>query len=473
MPLSKRASPYLEVLRKIKHLRSSHSLGELELTILTLLYENYCKKLQVQASQVFEELASQPKSNIQTSIDKLIQGNFLKKYSSTFSEYLPPLAPKSLTFFEECDELVLQSNHSVNAPGVLYTCAPSGIFPATYVSDSSYELFGFQSKEFVSTPNFWIDHIHPIDKKDVLESLPNLFTNDAHIHQYRFKTADGSYVWVEDRLRLSRNAEGMPTEITGFMSPIAKSLFNHSDLEVLDTQKNDFEETFQNLVHEKRNQKLLMEKVNNLENYTIKALMELSKHKDDETSFHIARTQSYVEAIAKYLKSVGQLSDESLEYINDLCKAAPLHDVGKIFITDDILKKSGALDASEWEVMKTHASLGVELLKKIAEESPQPSGFILRAIEIAGSHHENWDGTGYPLGLSNTEIPQSARIMAVADCFDALISKRCYKNAWSYEDAFKEISSQRGYKFDPEVVDALINSSQLIIEIANTFRDPT
>lgn len=473
MPLSKQKSLFAEVQRKLLALRAANLLDEVDVNILALLHENKYRSSEALAQEISSHHPNTSIATITLSIDSLLQRDFLVARASNPDHALsaPHLTNKARKFLEECDQLICESNKTSNAPGVLYTCIPSGAFPATYISENTLELFGFNHKEFLLDPNFWLDHIHPIDKKLVLENLSALFTNGTHIHQYRFKTAENSYVWVEDRLRLTRDSDGTPIEITGFMSPMARSLFNTAELENLELEQKEFSNLYENLMEEKKRQKLLVDKVNLLENYTVNTLLELSKFKDDETSSHITRTQNYVEVIARYLESKGQLENKTPNFIFDLCKAAPLHDVGKIFIPDEILKKPGKLDSNEWDVMKTHATLGQELLKNISADSKSPSGFILRAIEITGNHHENWDGTGYPLGISKNDIPQSARIMAVADCFDALISKRHYKAAWSFEDAFNEITKQSGLKFDPMVVEALKESCDLIIEIAQMYRD--
>ncbi len=161
-----------------------------------------------------------------------------------------------------------------------------------------------------------------------------------------------------------------------------------------------------------------------------------------------------MESIAKELKKQGVYSDILVDsYLSDMVVAAPLHDIGKIHIPDAVLNKPGKLTDEEFEVMKTHTTVGEELLTRAKEELGE-SEYLNTAVEMAAYHHEWWNGKGYPYGRSGEEIPLCARIMAVADVFDALMSKRCYKNAMPLEKAYAIIREESGTHFDPAVVEA-------------------
>ena len=193
----------------------------------------------------------------------------------------------------------------------------------------------------------------------------------------------------------------------------------------------------------------------NLENGMVNVLNQLSKERDNETGNHILRTQLFVRLIASHLDDFGKSDiNYTKESLNTLFNAAPLHDIGKVGIPDSILLKPGKLHPDEWEIMKTHTLIGERILSSMVVDGEINSEVIKVAVEIAGSHHENWDGSGYPRGLSGKNIPQSARIMALADVYDALLSSRPYKKAWTYKATHKYINSLRGTKFDPDVVDA-------------------
>ena len=189
----------------------------------------------------------------------------------------------------------------------------------------------------------------------------------------------------------------------------------------------------------------------------IQSLGVASEYRDNETGWHIMRMTNYAQVIAKALGM--SESDRELLYM-----AAPMHDVGKIGIADAILLKPGKLTAEEFEVMKTHADIGVNILKG-------NDALIAAARDIAGSHHERWDGTGYPNGLKGEEIPMLARICAVADVFDALTSIRPYKKPWSVEDAVDSIKSDSGTYFDPAVVNAFVAAMPEVLRIRELYRD--
>lgn len=202
------------------------------------------------------------------------------------------------------------------------------------------------------------------------------------------------------------------------------------------------------------------EQISNMQSGMIKFMAEVVENRDNNTGGHIRRTAEYVEYIAKELKRQGIYSDILTDkYMNDMVVAAPLHDIGKIHIPDTVLNKPGKLTKEEFEIMKTHSTAGEELLTHAKAELGE-SGYLEMAVEMAAYHHEWWNGKGYPYGISGEEIPLCARIMAVADVFDALISKRCYKNAMPLEKAYAIIREESGTHFDPAVAEAFFAASE-------------
>jgi response regulator RpfG family c-di-GMP phosphodiesterase len=205
---------------------------------------------------------------------------------------------------------------------------------------------------------------------------------------------------------------------------------------------------------------------------TIVALSSLAETRDNETGNHIRRTQNYIRALAVELKKYPRysrfLSDENITL---LYKIAPLHDVGKVGIPDRILHKPGKLTEEEFEIMKTHAALGGNAIASAVEGLEFSSPFIDMACQIAMSHHEKWDGSGYPDRLRGNEIPIPARLMALADVYDALSCKRVYKSAISHDAVVAIILEGREKHFDPDVVDAFMAIQQQFIDIAEKFRD--
>jgi putative two-component system response regulator len=205
---------------------------------------------------------------------------------------------------------------------------------------------------------------------------------------------------------------------------------------------------------------------------SIRALAHLAETRDPETGNHILRTQNYVRALALRLRQHPRFSAVlDSRTIDLLTKSAPLHDIGKVGIPDSILQKPGPLTPQEWMIMKTHSRLGSDAIERAEADVEQPIAFLALAKEIAHWHHEKWDGSGYPDALKGEEIPVSARLMAVADVFDALISPRVYKPAMSYEKTREIIADGSGSHFDPDIVAAFLEDFDAMTAIADQYQD--
>lgn len=191
---------------------------------------------------------------------------------------------------------------------------------------------------------------------------------------------------------------------------------------------------------------------------TIYRLSKAAEYKDEDTGAHIKRMSNYAAAVAR---KMGQ-NDKTVESI---LYAAPMHDVGKIGTPDRILLKPGKLDPDEWEIMKQHTTIGGNIL------GGSDAGFIRLAEMIGLTHHERWDGSGYPKGLKGSKIPLTGRIVAIADVFDALTSKRPYKELFTVEKSFNIIKESRGNHFDPDVVDAFFAVEDEILLVKERYKD--
>lgn len=203
---------------------------------------------------------------------------------------------------------------------------------------------------------------------------------------------------------------------------------------------------------------------------SIRALAHLAETRDPETGNHILRTQGYVQQLAKGLRQHPRFAATLSEsYIDLLGRSAPLHDIGKVGIPDHILLKPGKLTPEEMTIMQTHAKLGSDAIEQAERDIEKPLPFLATAKEIARWHHEKWDGSGYPEQLSGEAIPVSARLMAVADVFDALISARVYKPAMPYEQAREIIAIGRGKHFDPDISDAFLADFATFVAIAERY----
>jgi len=204
---------------------------------------------------------------------------------------------------------------------------------------------------------------------------------------------------------------------------------------------------------------------------TILSLASLAETRDNETGNHIRRTQAYVRHLGQILSKDGIYADALDEDVLTMIeKSAPLHDIGKVGVPDFVLLKPGKLSDEEFDIIRLHSNHGMTALET-AESVLGTTSFLRYAKEIAYSHHERWDGAGYPQGLSGQDIPLSARLMAVADVYDALISKRVYKPAFSHDKAVGIIMEGKGSQFDPHVIDAFVAAIPKFLETASLLSD--
>ena len=206
---------------------------------------------------------------------------------------------------------------------------------------------------------------------------------------------------------------------------------------------------------------------------TIQAFASLVEARDNETGAHVVRTKRYVHVLGEEMLRDPRFENSlTIREVELMAKAAPLHDIGKVGIADAILQKPGKLTPEEFEIMKRHATIGSNALTAVLREGAEFSKFLRFAIEITSAHHEKWDGSGYPNGLAGEWIPLPARLMALADVYDALTCRRVYKRAMSHEEAVTIITDGRGKHFDPGVVDAFVRRAVDFAEIAASLREP-
>lgn len=215
-----------------------------------------------------------------------------------------------------------------------------------------------------------------------------------------------------------------------------------------------------------------LSELNHLQDATIFVMVSMAEFRDETTGNHIRRTSEYVGMLAVELAKLPHYSESlTLNVIEQMRKSAPLHDIGKIAIPDEILLKPGKHTSEEFTIMKTHAQRGLDMLKQAGNHMGEHGDFLTIAMEIAGCHHEKWDGTGYPRGLKGAEIPISARLMALADVFDALLDTRPYKKPMTIEQTTAIILEGKGTHFDPEVVEAFLRIYDKMLEVAATLAD--
>jgi putative two-component system response regulator len=220
-------------------------------------------------------------------------------------------------------------------------------------------------------------------------------------------------------------------------------------------------------------ERLVQEKVHEIADSqlaTILAVSQLAEFRDDETGRHIERTRTFCKLLARQLQSSNQDDGIQDSFIQNIYHASPLHDIGKVGVADSILLKPGKLTSEEFEIIKTHTIIGARTLERVRERYPQ-NAFVNMGITLTRSHHEKWDGSGYPDGLSGEDIPLSGRIMALADVYDALRSKRPYKEPFSHAQSLKIIKKDTGSHFDPAVVKAFLALEPEFAEIRDRMDD--
>ena len=208
-----------------------------------------------------------------------------------------------------------------------------------------------------------------------------------------------------------------------------------------------------------------------MQNALILVLADIVENRDEDTGDHVRKTAAYTRIIMEKLLEMNCYTDQlTPQFMYDVENSAPLHDIGKIQVSDTILNKPGKLTDEEFEIMKTHTTAGGEILDQVIEKVPE-SSYLIEAKNLAEYHHEKWNGKGYPHGLKGEDIPLSARIMAVADVFDALVSERVYKKAFPFEKAMSIIKEDAGTHFDPNVAEAFIQSADKVREVMDYFNE--
>ena len=213
------------------------------------------------------------------------------------------------------------------------------------------------------------------------------------------------------------------------------------------------------------------ETITKMQDGLIVTLADLVESRDQNTGDHVRKTAAYAAIILRQMKKDGVYADALTdEFIAEVVSAAPLHDVGKIHVPDAVLNKPGRLTEEEFREMKKHANAGKDIITQVIKISPD-SDYLKEARNLAAFHHERWDGTGYPCGLKGEEIPLSARVMAVADVFDALVSRRSYKEGFPFEKAIQIIREGSGSHFDPQIAEAFLRAQDEARRVAESFKD--
>ena len=295
-----------------------------------------------------------------------------------------------------------------------------------YANEAFFKISGYSKADLIGKPYSTLKHYN-LSEEEQNKKIDEIFCGD---------------IWKGKISTLKKNGNFFNCDVT--MYPL-----KDNDGKVIE---------YMGIHHDITEIEKLYEELNETQREIIYKLGEIGECRSSETGQHVKR-------VAEYSKLFAQKIGLDSKDVNKLFMASPMHDIGKIGIPDSILNKNGKLDSSEWEIMKTHAQLGYDILKNSKREILQAAGIV------SYTHHEKWDGSGYPLGLKGEEIHIFGRITAIADVFDALGSERVYKKAWPLEDILKLFNEEKGKHFDPTLIDVFMNNLDDFLEIKEKYKD--
>lgn len=312
-------------------------------------------------------------------------------------------------------------------------------------SKSMYDILEIDSST-PATSDLFFSVVYPDDLEQVTVMYQEmLVTQKPWTTRYRLLMKSGKIKWVHLRFYSKTDTKGIPILFYGTIQDI-------TEMKKVEDELEKYSQHLEHLVEEK------VREISSSQMVTIYALIKLSESRDDDTGAHIERTASFCRLLAEKARSIAEYENAITDiFIETIYKASPLHDIGKVGIPDSILLKPGKLTEDEFTIMKSHVRIGYDTLSKVGQQYDK-NDFLKMGMDIALYHHEKWNGSGYNKGLKGDTIPLSARIMALADVYDALRSKRVYKEAFSHEKSIEIISSSKGSHFDPALVDVFIQN---------------
>ena len=323
-------------------------------------------------------------------------------------------------------------------------------------SDSFRQILQIPPEDTPSLDLF-MQRILPEDRDHIMVNMQRLTKeHNDWTDRYRVILPDGTIRWMHVRLHTEFDENGSPYHSYGTLQDVTVMKEVEDELE-------RYSKHLEEMVSEK------VREISESQMATIFALVKLAESRDDETGAHIERTASFCRLLAekaRQLPQYAQMIDD--DYVSTIYRASPLHDIGKVGISDLILLKPGKLTSAEFSIMKTHVEIGYQTLKNI-DKRYQNNAFVQMGLDITRYHHEKWDGSGYLAELKGEDIPLSARIMALADVYDALRSKRVYKPAFPHEQAVEIILEGKGKHFDPNLVDLFVAAHHEFEELFNSL----
>ena len=310
-------------------------------------------------------------------------------------------------------------------------------------SDSMYDILQLDSS-LAPDDDLYLGRVYPEDRENVRKSTTKLMNEHGiWTDRYRLLLPGDVIRWVYVRVNTEYDEMNKPIRSYGTIQDITTMKESEDKLE-------QYSKHLEDMVADQ------VQTITDAQMATIYALVKLSESRDDDTGAHIERTAGYCRLLAQKARELpvfADLIDE--EFVATIYRASPLHDIGKVGISDGILLKPARLTPEEFAIMKTHVEVGYQTLKNV-EKRYQNNAFIRMGLDITRYHHEKWDGSGYLASLKGDQIPLSARIMTLADVYDALRSRRVYKEPYSHAKSIAMLSEGRGSQFDPELLDLFL-----------------
>lgn len=309
-------------------------------------------------------------------------------------------------------------------------------------SESMYAILEIDNTS-PATSDLFFSLVYPDDLEQVAAMFQKMFvTKKSWETRYRLLMKSGKIKWVYLRFHSKFDAKGDLTHFYGTIQDV-------TEMKKVEDELEKYSQYLEQLVEEK------VKEISSSQMATIYALIKLSESRDDDTGAHIERTASFCRLLAQKARTDPEYADIITDtFIETIYKASPLHDIGKVGIPDSILLKPGKLSDDEFAIMKNYVQIGYDTLSKVGQQYYK-NEFLKMGMEITLYHHEKWNGSGYNKGLKEKDIPLAARIMALSDVYDALRSKRVYKDSFSHEKSMEIINSSKGSHFDPVLVDIL------------------
>lgn len=321
----------------------------------------------------------------------------------------------------------------------------------TFWNTGAENMYGYSAEEMLGTS---VLKLYPVDEVtlETVDKLGQLMQSEAGTVQENIKQVarDGSSLTVSMAVSPMRDASGRVRGILGLGQDVTKEVSLHEEL--LKSYR----------------------RIKKIQGASVFALAKLAESRDGETAFHLERLQQYCRALCNRLTFREEYSRHmTSQFIEDLVQCSVLHDIGKVAIPDSILFNTSKFGIDEYEIMKQHAIHGGRALEEAAERAGEPGSFLTMGKDVAYYHHERWDGKGYPFGLTEEQIPLVARIVAIADVYDALTTERRYKRAYSHDEARDVIVAEKGKQFDPGLVEAFLEAEGEFRQIRDMFRSGT